>query len=222
MKWGRAFQGLRRLTGPDLHASSKALQETFSDIYSEEIWTDKLPGMPRSGRGALAARSTSVVDFIRTTIETEQLDRIVDVGCGDLTYIKTVPEIVSGQVSYIGYDIVPALIAEHRRLPWGRFDVADVSAPGFRVDGDLVILKDVLFHLPDDVVARALDNVRASRWRLLLTTSSPNESNRGRDLDRWHFAPLNLLAPPYSLRPVRRLERVDGGALLVFTPDGFE
>jgi len=111
-------------------------------------------------------------------------------------------------------------VDEHRALPYGSFHVGDVTAPGFRVQADLVLLKDVLFHLDDRQVAIALDNLRGSDWRRLLITSSPVESNAGRSFDRWHFAPLNLELPPWSLRPERALERVDGGGFLVFTPEG--
>ena len=62
------------------------------------------------------------------------------------------------------------LVEEHRRLGWGTFEVADLTAPGFRVDADVVVVEDVLFHLADAQVHAALENLRRSRWRLLVTT----------------------------------------------------
>jgi SAM-dependent methyltransferase len=205
----------RRPRGPH----TQELQETFSAIYDNGTWTDKLPGMPRSGRGSIYERSKSVADFIEEQIDGGHVRSIVDVGCGDLTYMARVDAVVSGRVSYVGYDIVPALVAEHRRLPWGRFRVGDVTADGFRADADLVIVKDVLFHFTDEQIARALDNLVASRWQLLLVTSTDNESNEDRTFDRWHYAPLNLTAPPYAFRPERVLDRIDGGGFLVLRPE---
>lgn len=210
MRWfGR---GRRRAEGP--HTAE--LERTFSTIYAEETWTDKLPGMPRSGRGSLYERSRSVVDFIE---QAEDVRSIVDVGCGDLTYMAHVKRVVDGSISYVGYDIVPDLVSEHRKLPWGDFRVGDVTAPGFRADADLVLVKDVLFHLDDAQVDAALRNLAASTWRHLLLTSCDNESNTSREFDRWHFAPINFTRPPYEFSSDLALDRVDGGAFLVLRPE---
>jgi hypothetical protein len=215
----RAWMGSRRRvapTGPD----TAELEETFSSIYAEETWSDKLPGMPRSGRGALPGHAKTVIEFITARIESGDVRSIMDIGCGDLTWVSTIPQVTSGQIPYVGYDVVPELIAEHRQLGWGEFRFGDLTAPGFRVHADLVLVKDVLFHLRDEQVVRALANLRASEWRLLLTSSSPNESNADREFDRWHFAPLNLLIAPYDLRPALHLHRPAGGSFVVFEPSG--
>jgi hypothetical protein len=214
---------LRRLTDRlrPRRGDTAALEETFSSIYAEGTWTDKLPGMPPSGRGALPERSQSVIGFIKERIASGEVRSIADVGCGDLAWVSTVPEITSGEVTYLGYDVVPSLLAEHRGLGWGEFRFGDVTAKRFRVHADLVLVKDVLIHLTDEQVERALANLRASQWKWLLTSSSPEESNEDRTCNRWHFAPLNLLAAPYHLRPTHHLERPDGGSFVVFDPAGF-
>ncbi len=197
------------------------LTAAFSAIYEDRTWTDALPGMPRSGRGSLYERSLSVVQFIEDRIAGHDVRSIVDVGCGDLTYMSKIDAVVDGQVSYIGYDIVSALVDEHRRLPWGEFRLGDITAPGFRAEADLVVVKDVLFHLEDDQIDAALRNLASSPWSYLLLTSTDNDSNVDRVFDRWHYAPVNFCAPPYSFSPDEVLERVDGGGFLVFRPDGF-
>jgi hypothetical protein len=194
------------------------LTAVFSSIYEQQTWTDALPGMPRSGRGALYERSLSVVQFVEDRIADGDVRSIVDVGCGDLTYISKIDAVVDGRVSYVGYDIVPALVDEHRQLPWGEFRLGDITAPSFRADADLVIVKDVLFHLEDDQIDAALRHLTSSAWRYLLLTSSDNESNEDRVFDRWHFAPVNFTLPPYSFEAAEVLERIEGGAFLVLRP----
>jgi SAM-dependent methyltransferase len=210
-------QPARHLDGP--HSTS--LQKTFSDIYADGTWTDAIPGMPRSGRGALYERSQPVAAVIRELVADGEVRSIVDVGCGDLTWISEVDEVTAGAVRYLGIDIVAALIEEHRRLPWGRFIVGDATAPRFRVDADLVLVKDMMFHLTDEQVALALDNLAASAWRLLILTCSDTPGNEDREFDRWHFAPLDLTKAPYSLRPWRTIDRPDGGMFAVFRHDSF-
>jgi len=209
MRWFR--HGRRGPKGP--HTAE--LTEVFSGIYEAETWTDKLPGMPRSGRGSLYEWSRSVAEFVDHAPDVQS---IVDVGCGDLTYMSQIARVTDGTIRYVGYDIVPALIAEHRRLPWGQFRVGDVTAPGFRADADLVIVKDVLFHLEDAQVAAALDNLASSSWRYLILTSCSNETNDNRTFDRWHYAPINFSLPPYEFVPHRPLDRLDG-AFIVLRPE---
>jgi len=204
------------VTGP--HTAE--LTVAFSTIYENRTWTDALPGMPASGRGALYERSLSVVQFIEGRIASGDVRSIVDVGCGDLTWMSNIDAVTNGDVNYVGYDIVPALVDEHRLLPWGEFRLGDVTAPGFRVEADLVIVKDVLFHLEDHQIDAALGNLAGSAWSYLLLTSTENESNAGRVFDRWHYAPVNFCAPPYSFTPEEVLDRIDGGGFLVLRPDG--
>jgi hypothetical protein len=90
-----------------------------------------------------------------------------------------------------------------------------MTAPGFRVDADLVIVKDVLFHLSSEHIHDALANLEASRWRWLVLTSHPGEENAGRALDQWHFARVDLEAAPFGLRPARTLPRPDGAYLVL-------
>lgn len=206
---------------PDIPAADEpeVLQQVFERIYEERVWTDALPGMPRSGRGSLYERSLPVVEFVQSVIADGTVGSIVDVGCGDLTYLSKIEEITSGQVDYLGFDIVPALVEEHRLLPWGRFEVADATAPDFSVEADLVLVKDVLFHLTNEQAVQVLANLKASTWKLLLLTSTANESNDDRVFDWWHYAPLNLTLPPFSLQPWQSLPRTDGGNYLVLRPD---
>lgn len=205
--------------GPEARAEapeiSAELQKTFSTIYAEETWTDALLAMPRSGRGSLPEYSATVINHLRGLITSGKVSSIADVGCGDLAYIKEIPEIRRGDVHYLGLDIVPSLILEHQALGWGTFDVADIAAPGFRVDADVIVVKDVLFHLSNEQVHQALENLRASRFDELLITSIDGADNFARAFDRWHYAPLDLTAPPFRLPATRSLPRADGRVLIL-------
>src|SRR5262245_22577000 len=77
------------------------LTNVFSGIYDDRTWTDAIPGMPRSGRGPLYERSLSVVQFIEDRIAAGDVRSIVDIGCGDLTYMSRIDAVVSGRVAYV-------------------------------------------------------------------------------------------------------------------------
>jgi hypothetical protein len=198
------------------------LQDDFRRLYRDATWTDGIPGMPLSGGGSLPAVSRPVIDFIREQVGAGSVRSIVDIGCGDLAYMTEVPEVVSGAVDYCGYDIVPELVEAHRCLAWGEFQVGDVTTPGFRADADLVVLKDVLFHLSNEQALAALRNLAASSWKWLVITSNDNDSNEPRVFDRYRWAALNLTLSPFSLEPVAALPRDGGGHFLVFEPSALE
>ncbi|MTD46237.1 methyltransferase domain-containing protein [Conexibacter sp. W3-3-2] len=213
--------GRRRLRASERRASrldrdSDELQELFSTIYREGVWTDAIPGMPRSGRGSLPEYSSGVRTWLEDAIAAGERS-IADVGCGDLTWIEEIPSLIDGSIDYLGIDIVPELVAELRSRGWGRFLVGDLTASGFRVDADVVLCKDVLFHLTDSQIELALRNLAASRFRWLLLTSSDNPDNSQRTFDRWNFAPVNLERPPYDIEPAQRIERLEGGHVLVLS-----
>lgn len=200
----------------DANAPGDDLAGHFERIYREAVWTDALPNMPRSGRGALPEFAASVIEFVEAQIDNGTVASIADLGCGDLTYVSTVPAIVESRVSYRGVDVVASLIEEHQRLPWGTFEVADITAPDFRVSSDLILIKDVLFHLTNEQVARVFENLDASTWKLAVITSSETTSNEPRTFDRWHFSPLDPTLPPFSLRPSETLPRPEGGSYRVY------
>jgi hypothetical protein len=196
------------------------LEQVFSTIYRDDLWSQdnmgcQVAGVPRSGPGSLVERSQPVIDFLRQRIASDEVRSIVDVGCGDLTYIAAIEEITTGRVDYSGIDVVPALIAEHRRLPWGRFEVGNVVDEGFRISADIVIAKDVLFHLASEDAERAVTNLMQSDWRWLVLTSDPTADNNARVLDMWHFAPIDLTSEPFGLEPRLVLPRSAGGVFLV-------
>ncbi|MCW2954846.1 MAG: hypothetical protein JWQ48_4016 [Conexibacter sp.] len=201
-------------------AAREDLTRVFSDIYRTDAWSadhdgHQVAGVPRSGPGSLVERSLPVMAFLRERIASGEVRSVADIGCGDLTYIAAVPEIVSGAVAYYGYEIVPSLVEEHRRLPWGEFHVGDLTAPDFGVEADLVIVKDVLFHLSSEHIHAALANIEASTWRRLVVTSYPGATNENRTLDQWHFARVDLEAAPFGLRPALTLPRDDGVFLVL-------
>jgi hypothetical protein len=201
---GGARRGTRR-AGPGRARGRRPrlaeLRRVFDDIYRNGTWADGFAGVPLSGGGSLASVSRSVIDWTRAAVRDGRVRSIADLGCGDLTYVTEIDEVVRGAVAYIAYDIVPGLVEQHRALPWGEFHVADLTARAFRVDADLVIVKDVLFHLENDQIRRALDNLRASRWKFLITTVNTCATNEPRAFNRFHWAPLDLTLAPFHVRP---------------------
>ena len=158
------------------------------------------------------------------------ISSFLDAACGAMEWMPETIDIIddiraieglSGRpalppLAYTGADIVGALITRHKKeyaqRPQWKFVHADMTAPGWAelVGGhDVVMTRDVFFHLTSDKVIAALRNVQRSGSRWLLATHTPstvrNNSDeatsrpRGMSLNFGGVRGLNLNLPPYNL-----------------------
>jgi hypothetical protein len=89
--------------------------------------------------------------------------RLVDLGCGDLGVGRRLMPIVD---EYIGCDVVPQLIDEHRRSYSGegvRFSCLDLTEDELPA-GDVATVRQVLQHLSNDQIRSLLPKLAAYRF----------------------------------------------------------
>jgi hypothetical protein len=106
----------------------------------------------------------------------------VDLGCGDLTVGSALRPLFN---RYIACDIVSDVLAENR-LRYKALDV-DFRLIDFMEDdlppGDVVFVRQVLQHLSNDQIARALERIRTTYHRLILTEHLPSDPNFTANID---------------------------------------
>jgi SAM-dependent methyltransferase len=180
----------------------------FARVYREGLWGE----YPLSGTGSTSSYAANARAALEEIIANFGVTSLLDAGCGDLTWLR---EIDLRGIRYMGVDIVPDVIDQHRlnlRDREGvRFEVLDLVttvAPAH----DLILCRHALSHLGAGDVRQALCNFSASGSRWLLTTTYISQ---GQDLlhpsaDPQASAQLNLLEPPYELPDPVRLY-VEGG-----------
>ena len=109
-------------------------------------------------------------------------------------------------VSYEGWDVHDGLIGElqsHHGNERVWFRVADISQnPMPKVD--LIICRDVLFYLENQLACQVLDNVKASGSRYFISTTYPGEAENTAiqpylPIEGWGFRRINLDKPPFHL-----------------------
>jgi SAM-dependent methyltransferase len=173
--------------------------ERFTYIYETQKWGTSEES--RSGGGSALHATLTLREQLARLLAELEVTSIFDAGCGDFHWMKEL--VYSG--SYVGADIVPGLV---RRLndEYGnhsrRFVVMDLSEdrpPAV----DLIICREVLFHLPNADVVAALENFRKSGSKWLLVTTD-TESRRNWDIEAGGHRALNLERPPFSLPKPRR------------------
>ena len=189
------------------------IEQVFSKIYADKVWGD--PSGPSeqfySGSGSHADNITSA--YINAVSEFfNSLDKkpnVVDLGCGDF-YVGQQIRSLCGE--YIACDIVPALV-EFNREKYRSLDVSfrllDLTADELPA-GDVVFIRQVLQHLSNSQIQKALPGV-AIRYRyLILTEHLPHAPSFKHNLDKpaGPDTRLNiesgvvLTSAPFNLKPV--------------------
>jgi SAM-dependent methyltransferase len=173
-----------------------AHQVVFRRIYAGHEWGS---GESVSGPGSGVARTADLRRELAELLVELRIETMLDAGCGDFHWLR-LPALPVRR--YIGVEVVPELAADvaRRFAQHGReFICADITWDRLP-QADLVLCREVLVHFPDEDVVRALQNLRrtGARW-LLTTTFADREQNEPIPLGAWRT--LNLEAPPFDLPP---------------------
>ena len=193
----------------------KRTADVFTGIWRNNGWGS---AETRSGPGSTLAATEILRAHLAELCRFLGIRRLVDVGCGDLNWMK---EISGSFELYIGLDVVPDLIAQDEAA-FGRrrghfFALRDGSQDPLP-SSDAVLCRDVMTCLPDAQALAMLDRIRASGARYLLATYYPVEQNHDTDPGSWRA--LDLTKPPFNLpKPVLQIdEQLDGSKLLGVWP----
>ena len=168
--------------------------EIFNSIYAEGKWQED--GGPKSGPGSTVANSRPVLEML----EREKPTSIADIGCGDLVFMRDFLTWHAGEFSYTGIDVsTEALkLARTPKIPGTVFLLADVTQPGFECHADVIVIKDILMHLWDLQLIRALEALSRCTYNLLITNTDTGASDE-RDLGgSAHWAMADLEGPLFG------------------------
>jgi glycosyltransferase involved in cell wall biosynthesis len=186
------------------HAISRAtrlgaLDAVFRRIAAGNAWGGS---ESISGPGSGLAQTEVIRAAIPQLLDELGCRAILDAPCGDFRWLSQ----VRLPAEYWGCDIVEGLVASNtakfgsERIRFFRADVSRDTLPHV----DLILCRDCLVHLPDDVVRRVLGNFVRSGSRYLLTTTFPDR-DRNDPIAAGEWRPLNLQRPPFNLPPPLRL-----------------
>jgi SAM-dependent methyltransferase len=169
-----------------------------------------------SGPGSSVCNTLPVRQLLLDAIRAFAPVSVLDLGCGDWNWMRHVmcsPE--AGGLQYLGVDVHPGMISA-LNAEFGstrvRFECADILAMPLPAS-DLVICRDVLFHMELALAARLVQRIVASGSRFLLSTTFPDEPRNGPlarylPIEGWGFHRINLDIAPFELgaRELRAVE----------------
>jgi SAM-dependent methyltransferase len=173
----------------------REIASAFETIYREKRWGAGLG----SGHGSLPRGTERYRAFLEDFIRANHVRRVVDYGCGDWQFSRLIDW---QSAEYVGVDVVAALIDANRAAfarPGVSFEL-NRGNPDDLPDGDLLIAKDVLQHLPTAEIHAFLGEV-VPRYDLALLTNDTGDHVND-DVPAGGWRPLDLTAEPFGVGTV--------------------
>ena len=197
---------------PKSKKNKKQFQKDIKDIKDKKnkknksIKTKKQPSKTKKQYSTLKNSTTT---FIHKFLKKYKIKSVVDLGCGDfriglLLYGKK-------NIDYTGYDAYKGVIdynndkfKEHQNFHFIHSDFTSVKDRENINNADLCIIKDVLQHLPNDIIIKFMDYItKSNKFKYILlincyNTTPENTKVYRKDIVGGEFSSLSALRYPLN------------------------
>lgn len=191
----RTIASLRRAGRAEAIFKLSTREERFSLVYNENYWGNL---ESRSGTGSTLEASARFRSEFEIFLNDQHVTSIFDAPCGDWNWMQHVQ--LPPEVTYIGGDIVPALIQSLK----SQFSAPNISFLKFDIVVDKFpsvyawLCRDCLFHLSNEDIISALKNFCTSEVQFALITNHYGLANN-KDIKTGDFRSLDLQLEPFNL-----------------------
>lgn len=192
---------------------NKMYVSVFNRIYLTDFWQGG------SGPGSDQANASQYISLLNNILKDPNYQTVVDLGCGDWEIMQHIR--LPNSIAYHGYD-VSTVILEQISSKYSKSNIHfhhtnnlyDFSKNGMK--GDLLIVKDVLQHLPNSDVQYFINNILPQyRWALITNAMDGTEwyIEPNVDIPLGRVRPLLLQQEPFNLKNVEVLLEYEGPEL---------
>jgi len=175
------------------------LTDTFNRIYAEGSWGKDVTGRGTSGTGSTLEITREYRAYLEDFMRKHAVKSVVDAGCGDWSFSSAVDW---GDASYLGVDIASDVIeAVRQKHEKGkiRFQVGDITED--LPAADLLISKDVLQHLSNELVQKFIkNNLSPGKYKWVILTNDRGRPPRNLDILPGGYRVIDLAAPPFEVK----------------------
>lgn len=174
--------------------SGNSIEQIFSTIYNKKLWYSNKEST--SGAGSTIVATETIRNELPVILRNLRCGVLLDIGCGDFNWMKE----VDLSCRYIGVDIVRNVIERNsktfgnEKISFLHLDAVSESIPK---DCDVVLCREVLFHLSFKDSAKLISNVLDSGARYFITTTN-DLIVENKDIRTGDFRNINLRLPPYN------------------------
>ena len=176
----------RRALSLDDHA------KVFDDIYKENKWR------VGSGPGSTVENTEPYRDFISTFLKERSITSVLDIGCGDWQFSRLIDW---GNVRYSGADVSETALELARKAAPAGYTFMPLNATKDPLpEADLLIMKDVLQHWPNQDIQAFIPKLSTFKYALLTNGFPPNKMKYlNVNIRPGMGRPVELTAPPFNL-----------------------
>ncbi|MGX5851113.1 class I SAM-dependent methyltransferase [Mesorhizobium sp. PL10] len=153
---------------------AKSNTEIFNSIYKAAIWGKSENEGAYSGPGSYDPSVPTYVAFVRNFIIEQQIESIVEIGCGDFEIGRQYADCVK---RYLGVDVSSFVIEQNREkfrrggICFEHHDASEQNLP----KSDLCIIRQVLQHLDNSTIGEILAHTAVHKF-VLITEHLPAPS----------------------------------------------
>mmetsp|Transcript_6225 Transcript_6225/g.17371 ORF Transcript_6225/g.17371 Transcript_6225/m.17371 type:complete len:323 (-) Transcript_6225:129-1097(-) len=188
-----------------------SISAAFSRIYAEKEWLARPNAQALSGLGSSEEATGAFREYLETFLKERHFASVVDAGCGH--WPSGYQRCMHWQnVHYTGIDVVDDVLAENKAYfdDRRRADHGFASTSFQRGDlceelprADLLLVKDVLMHLPNQAVHAFLEsnvNSSAPRFRAVLVVQNdmPMPVRRSINIEPGQLMSFDISQPPFN------------------------
>lgn len=185
-------------TSTNIAINSNKNEKIFSKIYKNSLWNNNNPSIPLSGPGSSLENTREVITLLEEFIYKHNCTSILDLGCGDLTWISKTKFFLDNKIQYNGIDVVSNLINSHKtNYPNKTFLCKDITKFSEFNKASIVILRDVIFHLEIAEILNIFNNIK-NKFDFICITSCRNTENNDK-FNRWKFSERNIHLKPFNI-----------------------
>ncbi len=168
--------------------------DVFTEIYKSNHWQSS---ESISGTGSELKQTETLINDLNKLFKDKNITTVLDLPCGDFKWMQKVN---LSTINYIGGDIVEALVENNIKQykDYGNltFKVINLIADPLPVC-DIIIVRDCLVHLSYKDINSAIENIKSSGCKYLLTTTF-TKKNLNHDIATGEWRPINLQQKPFS------------------------
>ena len=188
--------------------SSKSVAEIFTETFRNRYWRSK---ESVSGQGSELGHTAALRAALPALLHRYGIRSLLDLPCGDFNWMQAVD---LAEVRYIGGDIVADLVQQNQQKygnanrTFLQIDLLCDPLPA----ADCILLRDCLVHFSLTHIAQALDNLKKSDIKYILTTIFPHVEHN-EDIQTGYWRPINLeIAPFFFPKPLFLLKEAGAEA----------
>jgi hypothetical protein len=158
----------------------------FDTIYKYNLWGNG------SGTGSLPWNNRIYTSYLQKILDSKRITNVLEIGCGDYRLWQN----INYNGKYTGLDIVKSIINDNN-IKYGNDNIVfinwDISKEKINIQNvDLIIIKDILMHLPNNIIRQLLSNIQDINPKYILITEDTHYMNLNYDIMHGMYRPLYI------------------------------